>query len=442
MAVLSRGRAIAVSAENAENDADSTTPAREYRGDAANSPIDSYLSVELGNFIDLTPETITDNDIIGGAQEPYDQTVLGRTYGGPLTQPRVKVHTLAFFAAYALGKTDSTLLDETSFPETAATSGELVVVDDGDEVDDISKHRITPLIGLDLPSFVIHEDVSSDIHALYRGCGITDLSLTLSRGVNRMVSATGTVLAGEAETPSDNSEYLLTPGDSTSGQPHGIERLGNPCNGAFANVWFGEGNLGAGDIPNNALFGTNYDECDLTSTAAAMLISDVGRGVAEDNAGKFKGINTTFRSMTWNFSNGVDTGELYILGSGLGLGLFQRGEITQTVDIELDYENERETLRLLENTELALQMKLRTRYPLALFDDDPSAASTTPLIAIYEGFSLTFPRLKLSTASRGTTAGKNTLTATMQVFQDTANDDPSVILDVWNRFPGYALPAA
>lgn len=287
MANLNRIRKIMVSAAAKE---------ASYGAGAA---VNSLIRVDSENLPTPKHQIINDQDLLGGTEEASDQEIIAKAYSLPFGQKRVKPHTLAFWAAYALGAV------ATSTPATATLT---------------RKHVFTPKANdPTMPSFAVEALFKSGVQKLFPGGFFGDGTLRVNRGANRMVSL--------------QSNILLS-GNHSAGTGNVTEKAEAALNGGNSSVW----------LSTSGYSGTNDDDLDLTT-------SDLG-GTPVD-------ISSPTRSLEWQFQNNPDEDDLYRLGSGLFYGAAERGERSQKLMLNYDYADHTEVDRLEAQTQMAAQFKLR-----------------------------------------------------------------------------------
>ena len=347
--------------------------------------LDSRIRCESGNFPNPEHTTVNDQDLIGASLEPSDQILVAKSYTMALSQPRVKPHTLAFIAAYAMGKCATTT------PTHAA---------------DTRKHRIAVEQNITLPTFTMQETIKTGIFKKYTGCGVSDFSLTVQRGANRMVNLSANLSMTKAE---------------NGAQDASAEIGEKPLNGASSAVFLGDGDYDGSldDIRGAAAPYANID----------LATSDIGGG--PDN------LTGRMQSMTWNFNNNPESDDLYRVGSGANRAAWERGEPLQTVDLDFDYKDEAALAHYEDQEDLALQWIIKGDS-IENVNADPDGAGRLAAgnIVFSYGINLLFPKLRYTGYTRSVAAGKQIVQANFQVLQHATHG--SVILDIFNQQAGYA----
>jgi hypothetical protein len=326
----------------------------------AGAAVDSLIRVDVENIPSPKHQIINDQDLLGGKEEPSDQEIIAKAYSLPFGQKRVRPHTLAFWGSYALGAVS------TSTPVGATLA---------------RKHVITPKANDPaMPSFAAEALFKSGVQKKYPGGFFTDGTLRVNRGANRMVSL--------------QSNILLS-GNYTAGTGNVSEEAEAALNGGNSAAWIG-----------SAYSGANDDDLDLTTSDLAATPTTITSGV---------------RSLEWQFQNNPNEEDLYRLGSGLFFGAAERGERTQKVMLNYDYEDQTEIDRLEAQDQVALQFKIR------------GAQIET---GFYWGANLIFPALKYANVQVGIDQGKLVNQVEMQVLEHATYG--SVILVVFNKKAAYA----
>ena len=281
---LDRIRNFQVSAFTAEGSYDSA------------QAVDSKILVNAGVVPDDNVEIITDDDLIGGLEETSGSTVIAQSGVIAFAQNRVKPHTLAFIAAYALGSISSATAGATTY-----------------------KHVITPASSTTMASFTAEGLLKAGVQNKWSGCIVDSFNLSFTRGVNRFCNLTasiinsGTVGAGTA-TESEISEAGL--------------------NAATAAVF----------LDATTYDGTTTDDLDLTANDLTSNPSAKGVQVI---------------AFEWDYRNNIDADFLYTIGSGNQFGVAERVARDQTVTLTLLWEDEAYRAQMLTNTDFALQVKVK-----------------------------------------------------------------------------------
>lgn len=272
------------------------------------------------------PETETDAARLGGALGPTKQYLLGNPLEGSMPLPLCTPHELAFIASYALGSTVTTT-------PSGAT--------------DARRHRITPKRGgSDIPTFSMEEYKNDSVQLQYRGCGITDLELSVTRQANRIVTATATMLAG-----------ILGTGTSTGDV---IDE--EPINGDNSRISMG------------TYSATGFKG--VTEDNLVLATQDVGSSYAN--------LTDRVNSLNFTWGNNVNRDRLYTLASGKKFGSMRRGTPALGLTLNLDYESQTYVTALGSQSDLALQWKIR--------GPNIEGSGNT---GHYYGLNLIFPRLRI-----------------------------------------------
>jgi len=283
---LDRIRNIIVSADSQESAYD--TP----------EAVDSRILVNAGIIPDDVVESVTDQDLIGGTEEASDQATFANHVTFAIAQNRVKPHTLAFGAAYALGAIATTT------PSGATNT---------------RKHTFTPMSAAAQPSFTMEGLLKSGLQKSWSGCFFDSLNLEFTRGANRFCSLSGQVFGS---------------GTVTDGTDTSAEISEGGLNAATAAVW----------LDATTYDGSTGDDLDLTVndlTSNPSAVSDQVIG------------------FEWQYRNNIDVDFNYEIGSGLVLGNSDRVARDQTVVLTRLWQDEAHRTQQLADTDLALQVKVK-----------------------------------------------------------------------------------
>ena len=261
--------------------------------------VDSRILVNAGVIPNDTVEFQNNQDLIGGSEEASNATVISQSMTMALAQNRVKPHTLAFVAAYALGGAT-----------TATPSGGTTA----------RKHTITPAAAVAQNSFTMEAKNKTGVQNKWSGCMIDSFNLSFTRGSNRFCDLTASVLGSGT----------LAAGTATSAE---VSEGG--LNAADAALWIDnttyDGTLSAEDL--------DLSVNDLTSNPSA--------------------VGTDLIGFEWDFSNNIDTDFLYTIGSGDQFGVAERIARSQTVTITRLYQDDAQRTEQLADTDLAVQVKVK-----------------------------------------------------------------------------------
>lgn len=277
-------------------------------------------------FVSHAPETETDAALLGGALGPTKQYLLGNPLEGNLPLPLCTPHELAFIVAYGLGS---------------------VVTTTPDGGTKTRRHRMTPKRGSsDLPTFSMQEYKTSAVQVQYRGSAISDFEMSMTRQANRIVTASATMLAGRLSTGTANVGVIDE----------------EPLNADNSRISMGTFDGG--------VFKT------ITEDHLVLATQDVGTGYT-DLTEKVNSLN-----LTW--ANNINRDRLYTMGSGTRFGSMRRGTPTLGLALNLDYEGQDYVTALSNQTDLALQWKIR----------GPNIEGSGNS-GFYYGLNLIFPRLRV-----------------------------------------------
>ena len=274
-----------------------STNSKESAYDTADA-VDSKILANAGLMPEDEVSTVNDLDLIGGTEEASSSTIITQSLSFGFAQNRVKPHTLAAIASFAMGTVTTTT-------PTGATTAR--------------KHKITPSTSTTMNSFTIEGLLKSGLQNKYSGCMVDSFNLSFERGANRFCNLTasiigsGTVVAGTA-TESEVSEAGL--------------------NAATAALW---------------LEATTYDGT--TTDALDLTVNDL------TSPGTARG--TAVMGFNWTYSNNIDTDFLYTIGSGNQFGVAERVARTQELSLTLLWQDEAARTQFLASTDLALQVKVK-----------------------------------------------------------------------------------
>ena len=274
-----------------------STNSKESAYDTADA-VDSKILVNVGVVPDDVVEVINDLDLIGGTEEAGASTLISQSLSMGFAQNRVKPHTLAAIASFAMGTVTTTT-------PTGGTTAR--------------KHAITNAASSTMNSFTIEGLLKTGLQKKYSGMMVDSFNLGFQRGSNRFNNLTasllgsGTVAAGTAS-ESEVSEAGL--------------------NAANAAVW-----LDATTFDGSMTEDLDLTANDLTSNPTALGSAVIG--------------------FEWDYRNNIDADFLYTIGSGDQFGIAERVARDQTVTLTLLWQNEDYRVQLLADTDMALQVKVK-----------------------------------------------------------------------------------
>lgn len=283
---LDRLRSIQVSAAAKESDYDTARA------------VDSMIRFNAGVMPNDEVQTVNDQDLIGGTEEASDAELLVQSLALPFAQNRVKPHTLAFTAAYALG-------------------GVAVTTPSG--ATDTRKHTFTPQASAAQPSFTLEGLMKTGVQLKYSGLFIDSFGLTFQRSANRYLNLSGQAYGSGTQVAGTATESEIVEGG---------------LNAANAAVWF----------DNTTYEGSTGDDLDLTD-------NELTSNPTADSA--------NIVSLDWQYRNNMDTDFLYEVGSGEQFGGDDRLARDQTVTLVRLYQDETYRAYATDQTEVALQCKVK-----------------------------------------------------------------------------------
>ena len=346
---LDRLRNVQVSAATAESPYDTA------------AAVDSRILVNAGVIPDDAVEVVNDLDLIGGTEEASDSELIAQSVTFPIAQNRVKPHTLAFMASYALGSVATTT------PAGGTTA---------------RKHTITPILTTaDMASFTTEGLLKTGLQKSWSGCMMDSFDLSFQRGANRFCNITGSALGS---------------GTVTDGTATQTEVSEGGLNAATAGVW----------LDATTFDGAMSEDLDLTANDLTSNPSALGANVI---------------GLEWNYRNNIDPDFLYTIGSGDQFGVAERVARDQTLTLTLLWQDETYRDYLIDDTDLALQVKVKNAQIGAE--------------GLYYGWQAVFTKLRIASRPKSESGGRLVETITFNVLQDATHG--SVILDVFNIQTAY-----
>jgi len=260
--------------------------------------VDSLIRWNIGAVPADAPQIVTDQDLIGASEEPTDTILVAQAMAFPFAQTRVKPHTLAFIAAYALGSCSTTT------PSGAVNA---------------RAHTIAPLSTTTLPSFTLEALMTSGEQLKWPGCFVDRFTLSVPRGANRFASLNGEIVGGAEKTAGSASASEVSEGG---------------LNAAWSSIW---------------LNATTYDGS--SNYSLSLTTSDLTSNPSNDNDAAI--------SFEWEYANNIDRDFQYVLGSEYYMGGVDRVARTQTVRYTRLYSDETYADALTAQTDYALQLRIK-----------------------------------------------------------------------------------
>lgn len=385
-----------------------------YRATAQPTSGYTRMRVMKTEFPNPNHNVKTDADQIGPTLEPNEQIITTQAYSFDISQSPVRPNTLATVLAYLLG-TDTMLSPDTKPGPTR-------------------QHEIRLQERNDPPSMVIWEKsqgknptngMGTDIKVQYKGVSVQSCTLSAQIGDERAPMLRASLLAAERNkkvtAASASPKY---PGDDSIFRDKSPGEGANPKEpmppGGGEKIYFST-------TPGLASYASGALE-PITGDATALPAASSLQGAAED-------MTPRVHSVGWTFDNGSDPPGMYRLGGGKHMLLNERGDISQSVDINFDYENEA-ALEAFENqTPYAIQW-VSQQLLIGEGTYTPPGNNPTPNTSakFYTGFNCIWPRLQYNGYTRTEVGGNLVCQANFTPLPDTINR--SVLVDVFNAVDG------
>ena len=345
--------------------------AKETAYDTAQT-VDKRINVNIGDVPQEALQTISDADKVGGNEEATDSVVFAQSVAFDLGINRVKPFALGFFGAFGLGAVASALAD-TSTPATV-----------------VKQHACTPISNDgDMNSFTFEAWKTGSVKTEYAGGMVGGFSLSVNRGANRMVNLNVNVIGS---------------GTTATGGAAMTEPSETQLNAATAGIWLDDTALAAG----KATASSRSQALDTTTSDLASP-TDIAADV---------------RSVTWDFSNGINIDDLYRVGGGNVLKVGQRSGRNQTLTLDFDYTDDTYITALKNQTEYAFELMVR------------GAVSATDA-GYFHGFNLIFPVMQLISLEVADDNGTLVNRTVWQIMDDDGGTHESVYFDVFNEEAAY-----
>ena len=263
---------------------------------------DSMLKVDAGVITNREVGVVSNNDLVGGTEEPTEQFLTNQSVALPIGQARVKPHTLATIATYGLGKVTTTT------PGGASSA---------------RKHQITTA-GSDaetLLSFTAEGVISSTVIQIYPGMFVDGFNFSVNRGANQFASLTSTCYGCGTVTASGSDANRS-------------EVVEDPISGSTAGIAIGTG-VYDGETKNDNSEPTNWDIASATD------------------------ITSQVTSFEYSYSNNVDRDFLYQIGGGKVYNVAEKVARSQTITITKLWQDDTYRAGLYNQTEYSLQARFK-----------------------------------------------------------------------------------
>ena len=243
-----------------------------------------------------------------------------------------------------------------------------------------SQHTITPKTARDFDLFTVEEYLKSGLQKKYGDCFVDTFDLTIERRAFWQLSSS-----------------VLGSGKNTTGSASNSEVSESSLHGRFTRAW-----LTAGTWDNT--------------------VPDQTSG--HDLTGSPDVVNTEIESLRWSYNNQTDQEFLWHLNSGYTWGRAERGDREQTLTMTLLMERTDALDRVLNQTDLAMQLK-------AINTGDQIAST-----GIYTGASIVLPKLRYTDVRpQGTAGSRMVFEIDAQVLEHATYGSARVY--VWNAQSAY-----
>ena len=368
--------------------------------------VDAALLMNRAVFPSHDAEIVTDEGKVSG--KPGIARTQAVTEGSMLdfAIDQVTFFELGFLLAYLFGPKAKT---DTSPGQTAAGNNEVGFL----------RFFFTPPGASDIvPEFFTlehwknHKDGAEDM-ARYTGGYIDSLSLTMNRGGNRLVNASGQMgFKKRTKWEALNMAGNMTSEPSYPTQDQGFTKALNekPMNAAKGNVWLGQTAIMAALKTSKG--------GDVINTSAPALTVSTNHDISEAS-----------QSATLNFGHNTSRG--YRPGGGKEVSVVRRADPTRTLDLSLEYKNQAEVKALNDQTDYAFQWNITGD---AITSHPAEAGSKF-------GFSLIIPRMRIATYNEGEDEGIVNQDINFTIMDDVSSENFSAIYAIlWLESPDSANP--
>jgi len=261
----------------------------------------SMLKVDAGVITNRETGLVSNNDLVGGTEEPTEQFITNQSIALPIAQARVKPHTLATIAAYGVSQVT------TSTPSGASTA---------------RKHQISTGLAPNttLKSFTAEGLMKTGLMNRFPGVFVDTFSFSVNRGANQFATLTSSCYG--CGTFTTETESARTEIDE------------NPISGSTAGIAIGTG---------------VYDGTTSSDNASVSAFDIAGASNITDQVSSFE----------YTYANNVDRDFLYQVGSGKIYGIAEKVARTQTITITKLYQDETYRTGLANQTEYSLQARFK-----------------------------------------------------------------------------------
>ena len=262
---------------------------------------DSMLKVDAGVITNREVGVVSNNDLVGGTEEPTDQFLTNESVALPIAQARVKPHTLATIAGYGISNITTTT------PSGGSTA---------------RKHQVSTAGSSPstLHSFTAEGILKSGVNQVYPGMFVDGFNFSVNRGANQFASLTSTCYGcGTVSSGSDNSRSEIDE---------------DPIGGSTSGIAIGTGVYDGATQDGNADVST-FDIASATD------------------------ITTQVTSFEYAYQNNVDRDFLYQVGGGKIYNIAEKTARSQTVTITKLWQDDTYRTGLYNQTEYSLQARFK-----------------------------------------------------------------------------------
>ena len=348
------------------------------------------LRVMKTEFINPGHEVKDDRDLIGKTLEPNEQEIITKTYPFSISQNSARPNMIATIFAYLLGS------------DTMITP---------DEATDTRQHQIRFAESEDPPSGVMWEDSQTDsgrVQVQYKGVVVQSARLMAEIGGDRAARVSAEILAAERVRKASGANVLPKyPG------------------GAGNDTYIA--NSPAETMPrggDDAVFFSAETGLDSYGTGALSPIR-AGDFSSDLNGGSVVDMTSRIHSIEWDFDNAIQPNGLYRLGGGELMSIVERGDVSQGLNVNFDYEDESALEAFEAQTPYAIQWISRGKQIEA-----GVGAGNTVTAAFYYGHNCVWPRIQYNGYTRTEVNGNLVCQASFTVLPEDIGQ--SVLVDVQN----------
>jgi len=242
------------------------------------------------------------------------------------------------------------------------------------------QHAITPKTARDFDLFTVEELITTGLQKQYADCFVDSFELSLER--RNFWDISGTILGS---------------GKDATGSASVTEKSESSMHTRFTKAWLSAG---------------TYD--------GSAPTQDMN---LEDLTGSPDVVSAEIESLRWSYNNNTDQDFLWHFNSGLTWGRAERGDRNQTISMTLLMTRTTALTRILNQTDLALQLKA--------VNTDAVIAST-----YYEGGSIILPKIRYTSVNpRGLAGGRMVFEIEGNVLEHATHG--SALVWIWNGQTAY-----